>query len=152
MTIEWPSALPAANRDDYGFTPVSPMVRTEMQSGRARQRRRFTSVPTFVQVSWIMTAVQARYFESWFEGVLVSGSEWFDMPLTSPVGTVNETVRFVDIYSGPALVALDHWKFTAKIEVRDRPIFAGEWALYAPEFILYADLVDLAANREWPAA
>lgn len=79
--IEYPrDYLPLPLREGYAFQAVSPLQRTEMQSGRARQRRRFTSVPTMASVAWIFDDVQAQLFEAWFEDALKSGSEWFDCP------------------------------------------------------------------------
>ena len=124
--IEYPREyLPLPLREGYAFQAVSPMQRTEMQSGRARQRRRFTSVPTMASVAWIFDDVQAQLFEAWFEDALKSGSEWFDCPLKTPEGGIqNYAARFTDIYQGPALVGKSHWKFTAELELRDRPILA----------------------------
>lgn len=42
--------LPMPLMDGYGFKPISPLLRTEMTSGRARQRRRYTSRPTQASV------------------------------------------------------------------------------------------------------
>ena len=148
----YPIQLPPPIREGYEFAPVSSMVRTEMQSGRARQRRRFTSVPTMASVSWILTAVQARYFESWYEGVLTSGSEWFEMPLITPLGNFRHVVRFTDIYRGPTPITVNHFKYTAQLEMRDRPIVDPSWAIYAAQYILQSDIFDQAMNREWPAA
>lgn len=39
--------LPMPLMDGYGFKPISPLLRTEMTSGRAQQRRRYTSTFTF---------------------------------------------------------------------------------------------------------
>lgn len=152
MTIPYPEGLPCALREGYSLKSVSPLVRTEMQSGRARQRRKFTSVPTMARVSWLMDTLQAQLFETWWEGVLVSGSQWFDMPLRTPIGIRTYMARFTDIYDGPLLTGTDLWKFTAELELRDRPILSGDWGLYAPEFVLLQDIFDLAMNREWPAA
>lgn len=150
--IQWPENLPCALREGYNLRTVSPLARTEMQSGRARQRRKFTSVPTMASVSWLMNDVQARFFESWWEGVLVSGSEWFEVPLRTPIGIRTYIARFTDVYQGPTLTGQGHWRITAELELRDRPIIDGAWAQYAPEYIVMADIFDLAMNREWPPA
>ena len=72
--IAYPEFLPEPQRDGYGFQPVSPMARSELQSGRARQRRRFTSVPTVASVTWLMDDTEAQLFEGEGEHVLLSGS------------------------------------------------------------------------------
>lgn len=149
--IEYPREyLPLPLREGYAFQAVSPMQRTEMQSGRARQRRRFTSVPTMASVAWILSDVQAQLFEAWFEDALKSGSEWFDCPLKTPEGGIqNYAARFTDIYQGPALVGKSHWRFTAELELRERPILAPGWGNF-PGLIAGQSLIDIALNREWP--
>lgn len=148
----WPSVLPCGLREDFNLQHGNPLLRTQLQTGRYRQRRAFTFVPTIAQVSWLMTRVQAQYFESWFEGVLVSGSAWFDLPIKTPLGIKNYTARFTEMYKGPILTGPDYWKFTGSLELRERPILSGDWALYSPDFIIYQNIFDIAMNREWPEA
>ncbi|MOA14730.1 hypothetical protein D3C78_1348510 [compost metagenome] len=150
MTIQYPQGLPMPLRDGYGFQAVSPMQRTQLQSGRVRQRRRFTSVPTMASVSWLCTDVQAQLFEAWWEDVLLSGSEWFDCPLKTPLGRQLYSARFTDIYQGPVLVGVSHWRFTAELELRDRPILKPGWGAF-PELIAGKSIIDIAINQEWPA-
>ena len=50
--------------------PVSPLIRTEMQTGRARQRRHFTATPTMASVRWRLNDSEAMLFEAWFRDVL----------------------------------------------------------------------------------
>lgn len=148
--IEYPSEqLPCPLREGYGFQAVSPMLRSDLQSGRARQRRLFTSVPTMAAVSWIFSDVQAQVFEAWFEDALKSGTAWFECPLKTPEGIREYVARFTDIYKGPVLVGKSHWKFTAELELRDRPILAPGWGNF-PGFIAGSSIFDLAMNREWP--
>ncbi len=59
--------LPMPLMDGYGFKPISPLLRTEMTSGRAQQRRRYTSTPTRASVKWIFkTDALAQVFEAFF--------------------------------------------------------------------------------------
>lgn len=61
--------LPMPLMDGYGFKPISPLKRTEMTSGRARQRRLYTSTPTQASVKWIFqTDALAQVFEAFFPG------------------------------------------------------------------------------------
>ena len=150
--IAYPEFLPEPQRDGYGFQPVSPMVRSELQSGRARQRRRFTSVPTVASVTWLMDDGEAQLFEGWFEHILLSGSLWFQCPLKTPLGMDEHRARFVDIYEGPILVGESFWRFTAKLELFKRPILNAEWIIEAPDYIAMADIFDIAMNQKWPNA
>ena len=150
--IAYPEFLPEPQRDGYGFQPVSPMARSELQSGRARQRRRFTSVPTVASVTWLMDDTEAQLFEGWFEYILLSGSLWFQCPLKTPLGMDEHRARFVDIYEGPILVGESFWRFTAKLELFKRPILDADWIIDAPDYIAMADIFDVAMNRKWPKA
>lgn len=117
---EYPASLPVPLREGYALQHVSPMVRTKMQSGRSRPRRGYTSVPTEVPVSWLCSNDQAQVFESWFQYGLFDGTDWFKCPLKTPLGLGQYVARFTDIYKGPELVGVDHWRFTARLEIRER--------------------------------
>ena len=147
--IAYPEFLPEPQRDGYGFQPVSPMARSELQSGRARQRRRFTSVPTVASVTWLMDDGEAQLFEGWFEHILLSGSLWFQCPLKTPMGMDEHRARFVDIYEGPILVGESFWRFTAKLELFKRPILDAGWIIDAPDYVAMADIFDIAMNQKW---
>lgn len=151
----FPSQLPLALQAGYALQHQSPFVRTEMQSGRARQRRTFTSVPSSVSVSWIfLTDIHCRLFEGWFRDSLGAkdGENRFDMPLQTPMGTYLYDCRFEDMYKGPTLVGGDMWQVSATLEIRERPILPPEWATILPEYILLSDIFDIAMNQEWPSA
>lgn len=150
--IDFPAGLPTPLRSGYGLNHVSPLMRSELESGRTRQRRRYTSVPTIVAVSWILTRQQAQVFESWFRYEIEDGSEWFNCRLNTPVGLQDYECRFADMYSGPQLVARDHWQFSAEIEIRERQTVDEALIRYTPQFVLMSDIFDKAMNQEWPAA
>lgn len=147
--VVYPKSLPMPLREGYGFTPVSPIRRSNKVSGRSVQRRLYKSVPTVAAVRWILSDAQALAFEAWFDEQLVSGSQWFECPLKVPGGIRAYKARFVDIYEGPTLVGQSSWGFSASLELWERPIIKGPWANY-PDFIAGSPIIDLAVNREWP--
>ena len=61
--------LPMPLMDGYGFKPISPLLRTEMTSGRAQQRRRYTSTPTQASVKWILKLMLWRRCLRRFSGM-----------------------------------------------------------------------------------
>ncbi len=86
-TLYYPSAyLPGPLKESFGLTPVSPLKRTQMVTGRARQRRAYTSTPTQTDLAWIFSDAQAQAFEAWFRDELSDGAAWFNIPLLTPVG------------------------------------------------------------------
>jgi len=54
MPVSWPATLPLPTVEGYGIRPGEAILRTEMEAGPARQRKRFTQVPTRIAVRWLM--------------------------------------------------------------------------------------------------
>jgi hypothetical protein len=149
--IQYPSQLPPPLQDSYGLTTADPKLSTTLVTGRVRERRRFTTVPTTINVRWNMDQTQASYFETWFREILVDGSLWFDAPLKTPLGFELYSCRIRGMYSGPALVQVNRWEFTATLELKKRPMMPDGWVNF-PDIWFNMNLVDLAVNREWPEA
>lgn len=143
--------LPMPQRTGLGYKPVSPLLRTSLTSGRARQRRLYTSTPTQVGVTWIMSEAQGQLFEAWFRDATGDGAAWFNMRIRSPGSVADHVCRFTDIYEGPTLVALGFWQYSATLELWERPGLPPGWGLY-PELLSGSSLIDIAINREWPEA
>ncbi|AEG99109.1 MULTISPECIES: membrane protein [Klebsiella] len=142
--------LPMPLQEGYGFQPVSPLKRTQLTTGRARQRRAYTSTPTEATVSWFMESdVQGLTFESWYRDALSDGAAWFMMKLQTPAGIKFYKCRFTDIYQGPVLVAPIYWRYSATLELWERPLLPPPWGNY-PGWIAGSSLLDIALNREWP--
>lgn len=150
-TIDYPAGLPAPLRSGYGVNHISPLIRTELETGRARQRRRYTSVPSLASVSWLMSQAQAQLFEAWFKWTLSDGAEWFNARLRTPLGLQDYECRFAEMYSGPDLVGVDRWRFSADLEIRERQVLPYDYTLL-PDYVLQQSIIDRALNREWPEA
>jgi len=151
MTIFYPDGLPRGLHSGRAYQLVSPLMRTQMQSGRAVQRRRYGFVPEGAQIQWLFSDLQGQAFEAWWRDQLVDGSLWFECPLDTPMGYFNYTARFTDVYTGPSRVGPNLWSYSAELELRDRaapPEGEGNF----PDDILYSEIFDLTINREWPTA
>ena len=81
MTTKFPDLLPLPLVEEYSITPNEAIIRTQMESGTARQRRRFDSVPSRIIVKWFMNASQFSLFEAWYKYHAKEGAEWFVIPL-----------------------------------------------------------------------
>ena len=149
--INFPDGLPCALRDGYDINHVQPFLRTTMASGRAVQRRKYTSVPSMANVSWLFTDTEAAAFELWFQQDIHDGADWFNSELRTPLGSGQYVCRFTEMYKGPTLTGRRLWRFTAVLEIWERPLLPPGWALL-PDYIIHADIFDLAMNREWPEA
>lgn len=149
MTIYYPAGLPRGLHSGRTYQLESPLQRTELSSGRARQRRRFTSVPQYGSINWLFSDAEGAAFEAWWRDALVDGSRWFECPLDTPLGYQDYTCRFTDVYKGPSRVGPNLWSYSAELELRERAVLEPGWGEF-PEFILEADIIDIAVNREWP--
>lgn len=133
--LTMPDGIPLPLRDGYGFKPTSPIVRSPFVSGRARNRRRYRSVPTEVSVSWLCNAEQARLFEGWCKWG-IGWADWFMCPIRSPLGLMQTQAQFTDIYDGPTLVGVNLWRYTAVLSLFEMPV------------ITEAQLTDLLAGMD----
>lgn len=148
MIPRYPEGLPCPLREGYGFTPVNNIVRTDMQSGRARQRVDFPKTPDTIGLRWIFNSPQASLFQAWAEQIV--GAGWFEIELLTPLGFEIEEVRFMETPVGGALTGKYSWEFRVNCERRDRKLLEPGWAEILPEYVLHADIFDFAMNREWP--
>jgi hypothetical protein len=130
VTVTWPDTLPLPTFGGYGVEPVDSILRTEMESGPARQRRRYTQTPTRMPVRWRFTAWEFALFESWFKHKAKEGGEWFSINLLGGLGMVPHEARFVGRGSSPYRATPTRggpgdgarWVVTSALEVRERPV------------------------------
>lgn len=147
---EYPQELPPPEMSGYELKTVSPMRRTTMASGRARQRRAFTSVPVMVPVTWMYTLGEFELFEAWFRHIITDGTQWFTGPLKTGQGIRTDyEQRFTDIYTAKA-VGARYWQVSAEMELRNRQTASADDAAF-PQELVYAGLFDRTMNSHWPA-
>lgn len=158
--IDYPAGLPLPLREGYGVEHIDAVMRTKMASGRQRARQRFTAAPSRVSVSWTMSSGEAQLFEAWYWadyneanpelGGIQAGIMPFNATLQTPIGLRQyEDLTFTEPYQGPVLFGVDHWRFTATLEIAKRPVLPPE-ALEFPQFILYSGIIDIVATVKWP--
>lgn len=68
----WPDTLPGPSTPDYGLTPVDPSVRTSMEVGSPRVRRRTEARLDRVRMQWRFSPQEYAVFRAWYEGYAVS--------------------------------------------------------------------------------
>lgn len=89
--IKYPTGLKYPLLSSTSFKQQSNILRTEMGSGRARQRQLYDSVPTMMAATWRLSRNQAIIFEGFIE---IVGITWFLMKVLTPRGLVDHQVRF----------------------------------------------------------
>lgn len=115
----FPTTLPKPSIADYSGTTEQAFIRTDFDSGYARQRQRFTATPQYRSVQWVFTAAQMATFKSFFYNDIGLGSDWFEMQLDTGDGLVNYDCRFNSPYED-LMVSHDFWRVSGKLEVRER--------------------------------
>ncbi|MEW5729141.1 MAG: hypothetical protein AB1918_15030 [Pseudomonadota bacterium] len=116
----WPSLLPLPSRDGYGVQPGEGILRTEMESGPARQEEIATDVPSQIPVTWHFSPWQYAIFEAWYKHRARQGAVWFEITLLSGLGLGLHEARFVRQYKSDNVSAA-LWVVKATLEIRERP-------------------------------
>lgn len=122
VDIVWPNTLPLPTVQGYAVQPEDAILRTEMEAGLARQRRRFTNVPTKVSVRWIMRRDQYAVFEGWYRWHAKEGANWFTITLLGGLGLLDQEARFTRQFSARLMAGGTLWEITSELEIRERPV------------------------------
>lgn len=114
----WPVTLPQAPRISGISEEIADgTVRTEMDAGAAKVRRRFTAVPHIWRgVSFIMTTAQVETFETFYKTTLLNGSLEFEW--TNPRTEATDNWRFL---SAPKYVPAGNGKFIVTMDLEKMP-------------------------------
>lgn len=144
MQIIWPQTLPLPTVQGYGVQPGEAILRTEMEAGLARQRRRFTDVPTKVSVRWIMRRDQYAIFEGWYRYFAKEGASWFSIDLLGGLGLMPHDARFTRQFSARLLARGTLWEVISELEIRERPVIDEGYL----GLILSEDIPGLMASFE----
>lgn len=114
----WPTNFPAPSADFSTDTEAS-SVRTRMESGRYRQRRRYTQDLVLVDIAWDLTDTEYGIFQAFVQHTLEQGTQWFDISIpVSGQGMQTHTVRFLEGKYKASYVPVSHWKVSARVEVQ----------------------------------
>lgn len=143
MTEQWPPTLPLPTTENYSIRPGEAILRTEMEAGPARQRRRFTQVPSRITVRWLMTDKQFSLFEGWYKHKAKEGGEWFYVDVKVGLGLLPAEARFTRQFDAQ-LFRRVKWEITSELEIRERPTLnEGE-----VDLLIQEDLAGLIAASE----
>jgi hypothetical protein len=96
-------------------------IRTKMDAGNVRQRRRFTTEILQVEIRWEFTDAEMSLFISWHKQKINLGTDWFTLSL--PLGTTGfqtHTVRFQDGDFNQDYVPVSNWEVSATLDVQQR--------------------------------
>lgn len=113
----YPNTLPAPLLDSYDLNKQVPFIRTEMETGIARQRRRFRATPVEVNYAVFCVGSQMTDLLTFYDTTLSGGTAYFSMTLDLGNGaqTYNQ-VRFKDGLQQKKM-GPQQWRVTSKLEV-----------------------------------
>lgn len=93
---EYPSRLiPLPLIEGYTIVEPARVQRTEMQSGYIRQRKTASHSFYTYNVSFSFSEKEFGIFEAWKKYKINDGTDWFPMPLKTPLGVRVVNVRFI---------------------------------------------------------
>lgn len=74
----WPASLPQALHIGATEQRQKAFIRSEMETGPHKQRRRFTAASRFIRGSLLLTKAQRATFDTFYETTLGEGADEFD--------------------------------------------------------------------------
>lgn len=125
MAMAFPAGLPAPAIEGHAISAGQDAIRTEMETGAARTRRRSFSSPDRVSLAWYFSAQEFAIFRAWWDGEIHGGSAWFDFLIDDGITGVQSLreVRFVESFEA-SLIAYSQWRVTVKAEIRRQRLSA----------------------------
>jgi len=119
---DYPTGLPDAQVDGYSFEPMDQSVRTDMEFGTPRKRRRTSARNDIFSVRWKYSNSEMNTFRAWFENDstgAAGGAGWFNISLNVGNGSVESVeARFLTTFKA-RLVTHNLWEVQAQIEIRE---------------------------------
>ena len=117
----WPTTLPAPSLEGYGLETQDQTVRTEMEGGAARVRRRTTTNPDRFTLRFSMTAEQMVTFRAFWNADWQHGAAWVFIPLKdgTAVTTQPRECRPVPATYKANPISASHWVVEITVEVRN---------------------------------
>lgn len=101
----------------YSIKPMNNVLRTEMEAGPARTRRRYISVPVEVKASWRLTLSQLQTFQAFFKNDIFDGAAWFNIKVVDGRGEATYKARFKEPYEASTEAREHLWSVSATLEV-----------------------------------
>jgi hypothetical protein len=109
----WPAGLPLA---EFSRQPADPFIRTPMDSGLARQRRRFRVYPITQSVQFLLTQAQFAAYSDFVENDLNGWASWFMLKIRDGRGVRRARVRFVKAPAEELASAIGLWRVSGQVE------------------------------------
>jgi len=126
VLVKYPKDLKLPLVSSHRLSQNSNLLRTDMASGRARQRKRFQSVPTTMGATWKLNKYQAQILEGFVTHGVNDAVNWFLMPVRTPEGVIEHEVRFIQSPLESCTYNGGFWNYSANIEIKKRQVVSEE--------------------------
>ncbi|WP_194442354.1 hypothetical protein [Pseudoalteromonas simplex] len=147
MLVRYPKDLKLPLVSTHRLSQNPNLLRTEMASGRARQRKRFQSVPTAMAATWKLKDEQAVILEGFVKHGINDAVNWFVMPIRTPQGLIDHDVRFKQSPLESCSFNGGFWSYSANIEIKERQIVSEEGMIkLLIEPVTYEDYINSISN------
>jgi hypothetical protein len=113
--IDWPDDLPAP-RVEFTGSVLPSVVRTEMDSGRSRQRQRFSARQEQYNFEFIFTNEGYEEFIEFYENEIAQGAAFFNLPILTPAGLEVKEMRIISGVYDFRPFPPDHWIASMRME------------------------------------
>ena len=119
--MAWTSTLPIPSMSGYDIETTDPTIRTDMDGGAARVRRRFTAAPDKVSLTFVFDDAQMAIFRAFWESDFLNGAAWVFMPISDgrTAGLTNKECRPSAGKFKAAPISATHWNVSFDVEVRN---------------------------------
>ena len=112
----WPSTLPAPSPGAYQEVFPNNTIRSDMEVGPAKVRKRATSAPTKYKMSFEMDNTDINTLETFYRTTINEGADTFEMD--DPRNGTTETFRMI---GPPEISALSPIYYRANINMEKLP-------------------------------
>lgn len=117
----WPYSVLPDPTINYSSDNRTSVVRTQMDSGRVRQRKRFSTDVKQIAVSWVLTNHQYQMFQSFHRFKLNLGADFFFMDHWFGDEPQQVKARFMDGAYASQYVD-GRWMVSGTMEVEEVPV------------------------------
>ena len=116
----WPNTLPKPALSGYSVEPQNAVLKTQMEAGPNRYRKRYTTVPVDIKGGLTLTAAQMAVFKTFYQTTINQGADWFVFDgLNLGNGyTIGSEAHFTEPYKAN-LVDRGMWSVSFSLEVRN---------------------------------
>ena len=116
----WPTTLPPPSISGYSMQTADATIRTDMESGPARVRRRYTATPDKAMLRFVFDEAQMAAFRTFWDGDAEQGAAWWYLLVKDgrSAGGTSREVRPAQGSFKAELIDAGHWAVSFEVEVR----------------------------------